>query len=1418
MMADETAGDGDAGIAHRRLRVFISSPSDVRPERSIAERLIARLSREFAQHFRLEAVLWEREPLVATAHFQDSITPPRQTDVVVVVLWSRLGVPLPLATHPGAVTGRQVTGTEWEFEDAVAAWREHGLPDLLFYRKRAALSVSDDTAQLAHQLQQKQLVDSFVQRWFIDTDASTFKAAFREFRSSAEFEEMLEIHLRELLVQRLAPGGGEAALTIRWHQGSPFRSLESFELEHAQVFFGRTRDRNELRETLARRVASGCAFVLVFGASGSGKSSLVKAGLLADLQLPGMVGRIALCRHAIFKPTDNATDLLAGLADAILRPSALPELTALHYDVPRLQALLRSAPAQALAPLESALASAGAAAQLTPGSQARLVLVIDQLEELFTLEQLDENARHSFVTALDALARGGLVWVVATMRSDFFDRLHELPLLAQLSAGEGRYLLLPPGAPELQRIIRQPATEAGLTYELDTQQGLRLDELLHAQALQAPAALPLLEFTLDQLWQQRSGHGLLTLAAYRQMGGLLGALGRRAEDVFTQQPPDVQAALPAVLRALAHVAPGEGGRVAARVVPMSHFAPKTASRSLVEAMLAPGARLLVAEGSGEGGRVRVAHEALLSHWKRGQDCIVEAQADLQTRSRLEQAQALWEGADATDKRSRLLVRGKPLAEAKDLLDRRRDELDRPVIDYIEASVRADEAADRTERRRLQGAVAIFAMLALGAGLGALAAWQQKQLAQQQARDATSRELAEVAQSLTAADPELAVLVALEALDTSPTAHADRALRVAMQPVPRLHLLGHGQRVHQIAFGNGGRWLATASADGRLRVWDTASGRLLRTLPTDNSPAIGVAASADGRLLAGVHADGSLKVWLPGEGEQRSLSEPPQPERPVTAVAVAPAGGWLASGDRQGRVVLWATATGRRQTSVDISSPVNRLAFSMDGSRLLVATDREAVVCSVPDGKVLVRMAHPAPVLDIAMSRDGKLIATAAGETVRLWASDGSRTFELSQRDGFVAGLAFSADDRFVIAGGQSGRLRWWNTRSGMLASERPAQHAAVRSVVASPDGRWVAAGGDEDTVRLWDAPWPVPMRRLSKNDGEVSNAAFSADGRSAITAHMSGMVRLWDVATGALQREFKADPGEVVSALLSPDGKHVVTAGAQAGAQLWDAGSGQAVRSLLPPGRQVNSATFSADGTTLATASSDGVVRLFGAEGRELPREFRDGGSDSLITAFSRDGRWLATGSADGQVRLWNVADGKLVRRLAGQEQVYGLAFDPRASVLASAGPEGSVRLWNIDNGAPLAQLEAPGHSRVVSLDYSSDGQFLLAAHEDGVVQLWDVPSTSVVMQFGLEGARARNAAFGPNAMTLIVAGSDGAAHVFRCEVCLPLPQLREMAIKRVARRPNDEERRLYFDRRQPSDRAKRMSGTMEVTMQGSRR
>ncbi|MFI4988495.1 MAG: hypothetical protein ACHQF3_13740, partial [Alphaproteobacteria bacterium] len=226
------------------LRIFISSPGDVEEERRRAAIVVNRLSREFARFFEIKPILWEYEPMLASGHFQDIIEPPSKSDIQVVILWSRLGTPLPEARYRGIDGRAPVTGTEWEFEDALKAHRERGTPDLLVYRKKGkGFAEFDSTEELEAAAAQRRALELFWQRYF-GSAASGFKAAFNLFADRDEFEAMLEAHLRALIrerLPRLAEARQAAGSEIAWHQGSPYRGLQYFDLEHAGIFFGRAR-------------------------------------------------------------------------------------------------------------------------------------------------------------------------------------------------------------------------------------------------------------------------------------------------------------------------------------------------------------------------------------------------------------------------------------------------------------------------------------------------------------------------------------------------------------------------------------------------------------------------------------------------------------------------------------------------------------------------------------------------------------------------------------------------------------------------------------------------------------------------------------------------------------------------------------------------------------------------------------------------------------------------------------------------------------------------------------------------------------------------------------------------------------------------------------------------------------------------
>jgi signal transduction histidine kinase len=685
-------------MAGERVHVFISSPGDVDRERRAAAAVVRRLDREFRRFFAVEPFLWENEPRLGSGHFQDEIDPTK-FDVVVLILWSRLGTYLPERTAKREYRGTDgrvpVTGTEWEYEHARAhADATGGAPALLVFRNCSPAPFSTtDLILRAQQDAQLRALDRFWQRHF--HDQGVFLTAFTDYSRLEEFDIELTKQLRRVLEEFIRRGWSPAAApAITWFE-SPFRGLEAYDFRDSPIFYGRDAATRQAVEQLAANAAAGTAFLLVLGASGSGKSSLVRAEVLPELAVENAIPGVRAWRRVLFRPSASPGDLFAGFAWQIVQtdpgdPGAgLAEIVSDYFPLEQLARHLRDSAAAPAAPIQLALGQVAAklkdSEELHRAEQVRLVVVVDQLEELFTERSITAAERERFILMLAGLARSSAVWVIATMRSDFWHRVAELPLLAESASGDGRLDLWPPSAIELADIIRQPAAAAGLRFERD--HGVGLDEQIAVDAASAPGVLPLLSYTLEALYRrdvERADSRLLLWESYRALGGLHGAIARRADDVVAGlRRDDVDDRVVArVLRRLVSFDESEGGRVMARSTQLTDFAEGTPERRLVEAFLRPDIRLLVAEGDLTEARLRVAHEALLTHWDRARRLLAEDAVNLARWRRLEEAERRWQEAEPEERPGLLLRPGLELNEAEALVAAWADEVDPALRDYI----------------------------------------------------------------------------------------------------------------------------------------------------------------------------------------------------------------------------------------------------------------------------------------------------------------------------------------------------------------------------------------------------------------------------------------------------------------------------------------------------------------------------------------------------------------------------------------------------------------------------------------------------------------------------------------------------------------------------------------------------------------
>jgi hypothetical protein len=690
------------------LRIFVSSPGDVGEERALTQDVLNRLEGEFLSRVKFKPIFWEHEPLRASAHFQEQIPNPGDADIVICIIWSRLGTRMPgHITRPDG--SRYASGTEYEFEKALNGYKIKGFPDLLVYRKTAPPLIPADDEE---RWQQFNKVRAFIRKWFLAGDGS-FTAAFRTFETPTEFAELLETHLRKLIELRLpqpAVVDVPSGVPPLWQHGSPFRGLQVFDFGHAPIFCGRTHAASDVLNALRKQAADGCAFVLLLGMSGVGKSSLVRAGVLPNLTRPGVIEGIGVWRRAMLRPGDTAGDLCAGLAAALLRQESLPELEESGTTSEEFARLLRKSPEGALSLIKIGLSQAALeiqqTEQLSHKPAAQLALVVDQFEEIFQ-ERFTTAERASYIAALSAMARSGRVWIIVTLRSDFYSRCSEVPELLALKEGAGQYDLRPPTPTEVGQMIRQPTQLAGLRFSHNPETAAPLDDVLRDTAIKDPSALPLLEFTLEQLYKNRTAEGVLTYDAYERLGGIAGALTNRADEVLNSLPPAARATLPSVLSMMIGLGLGAEENIIRKRARADAVTASPESKALVEQFVA--ARLFITDCADDGtALVSLAHEALLHHWAPITQWIDQNKVYLRTRARIAAAAAVWR--EQGEAASFLLPSGKSLNEAERLLAQSRVDFASQEIAYIEAS-RAGA------RRRLFVRLALAAMLLIVTGAG-----------------------------------------------------------------------------------------------------------------------------------------------------------------------------------------------------------------------------------------------------------------------------------------------------------------------------------------------------------------------------------------------------------------------------------------------------------------------------------------------------------------------------------------------------------------------------------------------------------------------------------------------------------------------------------------------------------------------------
>jgi WD40 repeat protein/transcriptional regulator with XRE-family HTH domain len=1204
----------------------------------------------------------------------------------------------------------------------------------------------------------------------------------------------------------------------------PYKGLNYFDEADADLFVGR----EALTTKLTKRVLSLASmdaldeqrFLAIVGASGSGKSSLARAGLIPALRW----NKISADWHIhVLTPTAHPLEsLAAGLTDSVAATASL--MDDLAQDERSLQIFIKR--------------------KLGSGANTRVLLVIDQFEELFALCR-SEAERASFISNLltAALEVDGPAIVVITLRADFYAHCANYPELREALAKHQEYI----GAmndEELRRAIEEPARRG--RWELEP--GL-VDVLLHDVGHE-PGALPLLSHALFETWQRRRGR-MMTLSGYASSGGVRGAIAETAEAVFADQfTHEQQAIARRIFLRLTGLGDDSGAGDTRRRATFKELILKPEEANTTRAVLKAlaDARLIItSEDSAE-----VAHEALIREWPTLHHWLEENREGLRLHRQLTEAAQDW---SETNHDPDLLYRGARLVQTHEWATTHKDEMNALEEEFLAASIeanerqiaeneaqrlrelnaaqklaeteraRADEQAASIKRLRqrgifLSGALVLALVAAIFANVFA-------RNAQQQLLVSSVRELSNAANANLEIDPERSILLSLQgvnktyAVDGTVLPEAEDALHRAVQASRiELTLRGHTDSVWSAVFSPDGTRIATASNDGTAKIWDAATGKVLLTVKGSSydtgsyyASVYYAAFSPNGKYLATAGGDGIARIWNATTGEE--LFDLSRDYQVVFHVEFSPDGSRVATAGPAGAAKVRDVLTGKKLLTLFQGNGVVSywITFSPDGSRIAVAnalgvSEGWVTIWDAVTGEILLTLPHQnTRVESVSFNPDGtRIITTGEDRTARIWdANTGEELLALSGYTDSFTNAAYTPDGTRLATTIGDGRVKVWDALTGQELLVLAGHSSSINTMAFSPDGTRMVTTSLDKTARVWSV---APSREfLTLVNGpmiaspEGSRLTYSPDGTRLAVAYSDPIAKVWDVTTGKLLLSLSGHTDGVNFIAYNWDGTRIATAASDGTAKVWDADSGKELLTLPAHNERVISVAFSPKcvsppkapvercGSRIATASFDKTVKIWDAETGNKILTLAGISSEWLSgVAFSRDGSRVVVSSYDGTATMWDAVAGRKLFSLIGHTApIRQVVFSPDGKRVATASSDGSAKLWDATSGQELLTLA--GHaSQVFSVAFSLDGKLIATASGDKTAKVWDAHTGMELLTLHAPDSLT-SVGFSPDGSQLAVASRDGTARIY----LLKIEDLVALAKQRVTRSLTTEECQQYL-------------------------
>ncbi len=1061
-------------------------------------------------------------------------------------------------------------------------------------------------------------------------------------------------------------------ISFAWdRQRSPYPGLEHFTEEDAGVFFSRENEIDKLVKLLQPILQSkkDRRLITVLGASGSGKSSLVLAGLIPRLKRTGKW--VVIPR--IVPKTQPLINLIRSLIFALEERGIIPDFDEL---LKRLQTAVRSD--ELIKEIK----------QICTTSEQSALLFIDQAEELITSSGTEE--KKDFLNLLaEAITTEFPLWVVLTLRVEFFRSSQQQNELSSfISEGSSQFLVMPMERARLRNVIKKPAEQAGIKFENDLINQI-VDDTMGSDRL--ADALPLLAYTLREMYQRirNEGRNHITYKDYKATGGVLGAIRERADLVCEElhRKCKKELIMPTLMKLVTIESDeSEPMRRRVRLSELNH-----AEMEIVQTFV--NARLLKTDEDEERAIVEVAHEALFREWEPLQKEINSQRLYLRIRSELERLIRDWE---RSGRHHSYLISNDRLKQALQLKESYPNDLPK-LQEFLQASLE-EEVKREESKKRLE-------------------------------TQANLRQHSEEILDILRVEPVQGLLQAIRAIGLNLDLLPDEILNTVQgtlytavaQSRERWWALGHTSCVRAVAFSPDGKILATGSNDRTVRLWDLNGKPIGQACVGHSDSVTSVTFSPDGKILATGSNDRTVRLWdckgnLIGK-------EFVGHESFVSSIAFSPSGKMILSGSGDHTVRLWdLNGSIIGQPIYGHNDFITGVCFSPDGQAFASSScDRTIRLWNLlgePIGKPI--EAHDKYVTDVVFSPDGQTLASSGGDhKLRLWQLDGTPIEnDLVGHTDLVASLAFSPNGKLLASGGGDCTVRLWD-RFGYQINIPIMKHTSDVDVVLSLSEQTILSSADR-TLQLWnlvEGKWQ--SKYLEGHKDYVYGLALSPDGQTIVSGSGDGTLLLWDLHGNRISEPFRGHEAEVIDVAFSDDGQIIASASADGTLLLWDLHGNRISEPFRGHNGQVNAISLSGTGEQMQIVSggNDNFLFLWDRYGNQLTK-FSGHDAPVKSVTFCSDGQSVISGSVDGTLRRWNLKGKSLITFIGHQDSVTSVALSSDGEIVLSASRDGTLRLWNLQ-GETLAESLQGHQGAIWTAVFSCNGETLVSGGSDRTVRIW---------------------------------------------------------------------------------------------------